>query len=262
MKAIESNTQQFISSRVIANVAGKSHHNVMADIREMCIQAEVKITSTEKSVDVHNQEVIVIEHISYVNIAHGAKRPVKEYLLNDMAAEVLALGYDVKRRIAVLKLVKEMKAALETRNDNIIPIPEVARMYNMGINVFRGKLRYYGILGNVKTDYKQYNKPYLKFIADGCFIGDQPTKIKGLSLINEVFRTGESLREANDINSKENESKVDCLYAIMRAVGGLLYTNMEGSNLSPKRQAAINTLQVAMHNADELFNQNKQKSLG
>jgi phage anti-repressor protein len=190
-----------------------------------------------------------------------------EYAITfDMAKELSMLqnnekGKDARRYF--IRVEKEWRAskALVQSTAETIPIPEVARMYNMGINVFRGKLRYYGILGNVKTDYKQYNRPYLKFIADGCFIGDQPTKIKGLSLINEVFRTGESLREADNINSKDNQNKVDCLYAVVRAIGGLLYSGQEGSNVSPKRQAAISALSTAMHNADELFNQNKQKSL-
>lgn len=186
-----------------------------------------------------------------------------EYALTVDCAKQIAMvqNNDAGRKLRLYFIEVEKTWKAEKTSQSTIPIPEVARMYNMGINVFRGKLRYYGILGNVKTDYKQYNRPYLKFIADGCFIGDQPTKIKGLSLINEVFRTGESLREADNINSKDNQNKVDCLYAVVRAIGGLLYSGQEGSHVSPKRQAAISALSTAMHNADELFNQNKQKSL-
>lgn len=42
-----------------------------------------------------------------------AKRKAKEYLLNEMAAEVLNLGYDVKRRLKVLQLFKKMREALK-----------------------------------------------------------------------------------------------------------------------------------------------------
>jgi len=210
MKALKNSIPQVISSKLIADATKKLHKNVMEDIRQMCIQAEVKIASAGKSADVHNQEVMVIEHITYVNIGCGAKRPVKEYLLNDMAAEVLALGYDVKRRIAILKLVKEMKQALEIKRDDVLTWNETGKILNLGVNLLRKELRHFGILGNVKNDYKQYNKPYTKFVIEGCFVGNYPTKTKGLDLIRNVYLTDYELK-FNERNNLPNGS--------MKAIG-------------------------------------------
>jgi len=202
------------------------------------------------------------KNVASDNQVHAHK--IEYAIILDMAKELCMLQNSEKGRtarqyfITAEKKLRQLNALPQTET---ISIPEVARMYNMGINTFRGKMRYYGIFGNIKSDYRQYNRPYLKFIADGSFIADQPTRTKGLALINEVFLTGESLRESNDVQSKANQNKIDSMYSVVRTFAGLFYSSMEGSNLSPKRTAALLALSTAMHEADELFNQNKQKSL-
>jgi phage regulator Rha-like protein len=107
--------RKFISSREIAEATGKMHNDVMKDIRVMCTQAEIKITLRGISPEVNNEEVIVISHEIEIEIGNGATRKSKEYLLNEMAAETLALGYDVKRRIKVLQLIKKLKNVIDNR---------------------------------------------------------------------------------------------------------------------------------------------------
>lgn len=114
--------ERLINSRTIAEVVEKNHHNVMADIRGMCEQAGVTIwksISTEKSLEINTQEVtdtepVVIENVFYVEAGH-TKRKTSEYLLNEMAAELLATGYDVKRRLKVLQLVKKLREEVEQK---------------------------------------------------------------------------------------------------------------------------------------------------
>lgn len=106
---------KMVSSREIAEATSKSHDHVMRDIREMCEQAGVTISllnSNQICVEFDTQEVIVFENEYEVDLGN-AKRKAKEYLLNEMAAETLALGYDVIRRIKVLKLIREMREALK-----------------------------------------------------------------------------------------------------------------------------------------------------
>lgn len=104
---------QVISSRQIAEETGKMHKHVLADIINMCVRAEVKILSAEISTHDENQDVIVLE--AQYETGGAVSRKAKEFLLNEMAAELLATGYDVKRRLAVLRLIKKMKEALEQR---------------------------------------------------------------------------------------------------------------------------------------------------
>jgi anti-repressor protein len=116
---IKKELKKFISSREIAEATGKEHRNVMADIRTMCNDMDVEIHSANISVEFNTEEVIVVSSVYEVDLGH-AKRPAKEFLLNEMAAELLATGYDVKRRYKVLQLIKKLKHAMEKK----IAIPD------------------------------------------------------------------------------------------------------------------------------------------
>jgi phage regulator Rha-like protein len=105
--------RKFISSREIAEATGKEHQNVMKDIRNMCEQAEISIS--EKTLITETEEVVVISHEYTSDLGSGRTRKYHEYLLNEMAAETLALGYDVKRRIKVLQLIKKLKGIIENK---------------------------------------------------------------------------------------------------------------------------------------------------
>lgn len=117
LKNNETQTMKTISSREIAGATDKNHDHVMRDIREMCEQAGVTISlllSNQIWFNSDIQEVIVIEHEYSVEFGHeGHIRKEKEYLLNEMAAELLATGYDVKRRLKVLQLVRKMREDLK-----------------------------------------------------------------------------------------------------------------------------------------------------
>lgn len=108
-------TMKLISSREIAEATGKNHSDVLDDIRRMCEQADVTILlliKKENSFIIDNQKIIVIESEYEVKIEINRSRKYKEYLLNKMAAEVLSLGYSVKRRIKILKLFYKMEETL------------------------------------------------------------------------------------------------------------------------------------------------------
>ena len=87
----------------------------MADIDRMCEQAGIKIVIPENSRITDNEEVIVIKSEFEADLGLNRKRKFPEYLLNEMAAELLATGYDVKRRLAVLRLIRKMRLALESK---------------------------------------------------------------------------------------------------------------------------------------------------
>ncbi len=102
---------QVISSRQIAESTDKKHYDVLRDIRVMCEQTNTPIHQTQICVQFENQDVIVLENeydLGYNN------RKGTEYFLNELAAELLATGYDVSRRLAVLRLIKQLKEKVET----------------------------------------------------------------------------------------------------------------------------------------------------
>jgi phage antirepressor YoqD-like protein len=179
MKTLESGLQ-VISSREIAIVTKKLHQHITHDIREMCEQANIEITSNENSFEVHSQELIVVESTYQAKIGNGAFRPVKEYLLNDMAAETLALGYDVKRRIKVLQLVKEMKAVIEKQAkalqskpifalDSTCTITDIVKEYNAKHGVRATSNRKIIKLLRKNIYLKPNHRPYEKWINQGLF---------------------------------------------------------------------------------------------
>jgi len=189
------------------------------------------------------------------NQAHAHK--IEYALTVDMAKELCMLQNSEKGRelrqyfIEVEKRWKADKALPQTET---ISIPEVARMYNMGINIFRSKMRYYGIFGNNKSDYKQYNRPYLKFILDGCFIGNCPTIKKGMNLIQEVIRTGESLRESNTNSNIGNNVLVVLLEMQKASIDFILSNQSDHAQLSPQKQLALNNLINKSKKAEEIIN--------
>ena len=210
MKALKNSIPQTISSRVIAKETGKAHRHIMEDIRALAIRAKVKIVSAENIADIEYQAITIIESQYEVDLGLNRIRKDKEYLLNDMATELLISNYDFDRRIVILKAVKQMKQALEIKRDDVLTWNETGKILNLGVNLLRKELRHFGILGNVKNDYKQYNKPYTKFVIEGCFVGNYPTKTKGLDLIRNVYLTDYELK-FNERNNLPNGS--------MKAIG-------------------------------------------
>ena len=180
MRAIETG-MKIISSREIAVATDKDHKNVIADIRTMCEQACVEIVVADISATIDNQEVIVIESEYEADQGMGRTRLYKEYLLNEMAAELLGTGYDVKRRLAVLRLVREMKEALEKQFVVIqtmkkeqlkesFSLTEVAQaiktkadFHKLGRTKIFQELKRRGILNSK-------NRPYQKYVNEGYFL--------------------------------------------------------------------------------------------
>lgn len=89
---MNTNDQQTMSSRVIAELTGKQHKHVMDDIRTMCQQME--IDSAEFSAQYKDST--------------GRTLPCFE--LDRYHTEVLVTGYDVKRRAAVIKRWYDLEA--------------------------------------------------------------------------------------------------------------------------------------------------------
>jgi phage anti-repressor protein/phage regulator Rha-like protein len=192
-----------ISSVEIANVTGKNHQHVLRDIQEMCKQGEIVVVQKWTTTD--TQEVMVIEHEREINQGMGRVRKYKEYLLNSIAAEVLALGYDVKRRIALVKLIKRMRIALEQKPTTIMleaknmSVAEVAKSLNTcshRINQILRKHRY------VRAN----NRPYDKYVTLGYFAYERynpehsakrllVTSTKGVPLVQELLGKTASLPE-------------------------------------------------------------------
>ena len=126
MNTIVKQDQKFIGSRQIAEATGKDHHHVMADVRRMAEDAGVTIrqsNSNENSLEIDSQDVVIIEHVFEIKAVH-TKRVTREYLLNEMAAELLATGYDVKRRLAVLKLIRNIKTAIFEDPDTVLRLAQ------------------------------------------------------------------------------------------------------------------------------------------
>lgn len=189
-----------ISSREIADNINKRHDHVLRDIKEMCEQGNIEITSPQTWGHDDSSEVsdvLVYESEYIIEIGLGAKRSAKQYFLNGMAAEVLALGYDVKRRIALLKLIKRMKIALEQQPKTImlqarnISIAEAAKSLGScshQLNLVLKKNRY------VRAN----NQPYDKYVNQGYFIYEaynprysakrlMLTSTKGMPLVQELL---------------------------------------------------------------------------
>ena len=185
-----------ISSLEIAKATDKLHKHVMDDIRTMCMHGGIVIDANSTLID--TEEVVILNSEYEANLGMGRVRRYKQYLLNEMAADVLATGYDVKRRIAVHKLVKRMKIALEQRPVQTIMI----EAKNIGFNE-AGKL--FGTNGRginhtlKKAGYlRPNNKPYEKHVLQGYFAWElyderftnkhlTVTPIKGMSLLQELY---------------------------------------------------------------------------
>jgi phage regulator Rha-like protein len=197
-----------ISSREIANATGKLHKNVMADILNMCKQGSIKIVVAENSATIDTQEVMVIEHEREVNQGMGRIRRYKEYLLNEMAAEVLALGYDVKRRIAILKLVKKMRQVIEQQlslplTSTTMTIAEVAKKLNTSSYMINQALR-------ENKYFKPNYKPFEKWINQEIFVYKSynpkyyakqlRVTDKGFSVIQQLLSGNKIISQSQAIN--------------------------------------------------------------
>jgi phage anti-repressor protein len=191
-----------ISSREIAEATGKEHKHVIRDIETMCQQAEIVVVQTWTSIDI--EMVTVIEHNREVSQGMGRTRKYKIYLLSGMAAEILALGYDAKRRKAMVILMHKMKKALAER-----PVQTVMlEAKNFGFNEVA---KLYGTSGrqinHVLKDAKYIrpnNMPYEKYVLTGIFAWElyderfsrkrlMLTSTKGMPLMQKLMNSNISL---------------------------------------------------------------------
>jgi phage regulator Rha-like protein len=104
-------SEELISSRQIAEVTDKRHADVIRDIRVLvdkkAIDLIVNLNANLRSIQ---DEPICCEN-QYI-AQNGKTNP--EYLLNEFAANVLAASYDPVIARKLLKLVKELKKAIDT----------------------------------------------------------------------------------------------------------------------------------------------------
>lgn len=108
-----------MSSREIAELTGKQHKDVMADIRNMCDQ--LGIQSAEFSAD-------------YID-GRGRKQPC--YQLDRYHTEVLVTGYDVKRRAAVIKRWYDLESGTAKPISSQPSIPATMALCELAITVLR-----------------------------------------------------------------------------------------------------------------------------
>jgi phage regulator Rha-like protein len=198
-----------ISSREIANATGKNHKEVMRDIRSMCMQAEIEILSAQTCAYSDSSEVLVIESEYNVEFGNeGHTRKSKEYLLNEIAAEVLALGYDAKKRIAILKLVKKMKQVIEQQlslplTSTTMTIAEVAKKLNTSSYMINQALR-------ENKYFKPNYKPFEKWINQEIFVYKSynpkyyakqlRVTDKGFSVIQQLLSGNKIISQSQAIN--------------------------------------------------------------
>ncbi|WP_299316993.1 Rha family transcriptional regulator [uncultured Halomonas sp.] len=108
-----------MSSREIAELTGKQHKDVMADIRNMCEQLEIQ--SADFSAD-------------YTD-ARGRRQPCFE--LDRYHTEVLVTGYDVKRRAAVIKRWYDLESGKALPVAQQPSIPATTALCELAISVLR-----------------------------------------------------------------------------------------------------------------------------
>jgi len=108
-----------MSSREIAELTGKLHKNVMADIRTMCDQ--LGIDSAEFSAQYRD----------------GSGRILACFELDRYHTEVLITGYDVKRRAAVIKRWYDLESGKALPVTQQPSIPATTALCELAINVLR-----------------------------------------------------------------------------------------------------------------------------
>ncbi|MDE9447893.1 Rha family transcriptional regulator [Xenorhabdus bovienii] len=95
----ENINQPMMSSREIAELTGKKHHNITRDIWEMLDQL-YQLKKDDSDLSHHkNQELIVAKGVVAVIDNRGY---VSEFLLDRRHTEILISGYDVVRRAAII----------------------------------------------------------------------------------------------------------------------------------------------------------------
>lgn len=112
-------TTKTMSSREIAELTGKQHKDVMADIRNMCEQLEIQ--SADFSAD-------------YTD-ARGRRQPCFE--LDRYHTEVLVTGYDVRRRAAVIKRWHDLESGKAVPRGSGPSIPATTALCELAITVLR-----------------------------------------------------------------------------------------------------------------------------
>lgn len=108
-----------MSSREIAELTGKQHKHVMADIQTMCDQLEIQ--SADFLAD-------------YID-GRGRKQPC--YQLDRYHTEVLVTGYDVKRRAAVIKRWYDLESGTAKPLASQPSIPATMALCELAITVLR-----------------------------------------------------------------------------------------------------------------------------
>lgn len=103
---------QTISSRQVAEATGKRHDHVIRDIKDLIEKGAIDcITDHTPNLGADNEEPFCIEG-SYIA---GTGKAYPEYLLNEFAANVLASSYDPVISRKLLKLIRELKKAIENK---------------------------------------------------------------------------------------------------------------------------------------------------
>lgn len=128
MQLMQASDNQTMSSREIAELTGKQHKHVIADIRTMCEQME--IDSAEFSAQYKD----------------STGRTLPCFKLDRYHTEVLVTGYDVKRRAAVIKRWYDLESGAAQ--------PMAIKTRSQSLEIIEDGLAVAGLLG-VPTHYAQ-----------------------------------------------------------------------------------------------------------
>lgn len=180
-----------MSSLEIAELTGKEHRNVMADIRKMLDDLELTAADFSAAVEyeVNNgakrsREIFnLTKELTITLVAHYSHKAcnlvVKRWLeleeankaklpnFNDPAEAAIAWANEYKAKKAALQVIEEQKPAVSFANaistsKNGLTLLETSKMFNTGRTRFCELLREHNYIN-------QDNLPYQRWIDNGCF---------------------------------------------------------------------------------------------
>ena len=176
-----------MSSLEIAELTGKQHKNVLADIRKML--SDLEIDSAEFSAqykDTTGRQLLMFnltKELTITLVAHYSHKAcnlvVKRWLeleeankaklpnFNDPAEAAIAWANEYKAKKAALQVIEEQKPAVSFANTistskNGLTLLETSKMFNTGRTRFCELLRKHNYIN-------KDNIPYQQWIDNGCF---------------------------------------------------------------------------------------------
>lgn len=184
---VEASNTLTMSSLEIAELTGKRHDNIMADIRKMMLDLELnapEFSGTQSYGNNNTREIFnLTKELTITLVAHYSHKVcnlvVKRWLeleeenkakipnFNDPAEAAIAWAAEYKAKQAALKVLDEQKPAVKfatalNTTKNGLTLLETSKMFGMGRTRFCELLR-------EKKYINHDNLPYQQWIDNGCF---------------------------------------------------------------------------------------------